>query len=316
MRVLVTGATGFVGQALCARLAQLGYAVRALLRRDRPLPEGASDCAVIGDIGEATDWGPALRDVQAVVHLAARAHVLHDACRNDELYFRTNSRGTERLAESAARCGVERFVFLSTIKVNGEESPIRGFTAKDPPNPLDVYGRSKWEAEKAIARIAEDFGLPAVIVRSPLVYGPGVRANFLRMLRWVDRERPLPLAAIDNRRSLVSVWNLCDLLVHAIEEPAATGGTWLVSDGEDLSTPELIRRIAHAMNRRPRLLPVPAAILQGASTLIGRREEMRRLCGSLAVDICETREALGWNPPVSLDEALALTVAWYRGGQP
>jgi nucleoside-diphosphate-sugar epimerase len=311
-RVLVTGATGCVGQALCTKLALQGYRVRAAVRGGSPAPPGADECAPVDDIGEQTDWSVALRGVDAVVHLAARSHIIRDSSKNAELYFRTNARGTERLAEAAAHSGVERLVFLSSVKVNGEETLSGAFSARDKPKPADAYGMSKWAAEQAIAEVMKRAGLNAVVVRSPLVYGPGVKANFLRMLRWVDRGWPLPLGAIDNRRSIVCIWNLCDLLAHAIKMPAALGGTWMVSDGEDVSTPELLRRIAHAMNRRARLIRLPIAALSWMSHLTSRGEEIQRLYGSLVVDIAETRQILGWNPSVSMNDAILQTVAWYR----
>jgi UDP-glucose 4-epimerase len=207
---------------------------------------------------------------------------------------------------------------VSSIKVNGESTIGRAYTRDDEPHPRDAYGWSKWHAEERVREIAKRTGMEAVIVRPPLVYGPGVRANFLRLLRWVDKERPLPLGAIRNSRSLVSVWNLCDLLVRLLERPAAPGRTWMVSDGEDLSTPELIRRIAGAMNRRARLVPVPVGVLDLLGKLTGRHAEVARLCSSLAVDIDQTRRELEWTPPMKVDEAIARTVNWYlsENGRP
>jgi UDP-glucose 4-epimerase len=202
-------------------------------------------------------------------------------------------------------------VFLSTVKVNGEETDGRLYTAADEPHPQDAYGKSKWLAENAVNDIAAQTGMQAVIVRPPLVYGPGVRANFYRLMCWIDKQRPLPLGAVHNRRSLVSIWNLCDLLANIMENPAATRGTWMVSDANDLSTPELIRRIAAAMHRRTRLLRVPITLLRTAASLMGRTAEVTRLCGSLAVDISRTRSVLGWSPPLSVDDGLSRTVAWY-----
>jgi UDP-glucose 4-epimerase len=230
---------------------------------------------------------------------------------NSDLYTRTNTDGTARLASQAATSGVRRFVFLSTVKVNGEETDGRAYTPADEPHPQDPYGKSKWLAEKALNDIAAQTRMETVIVRPPLVYGPGVRANFYRLMRWIDKQRPLPLGAIRNRRSLVSIWNLCDLLVNILENPAATHGTWMVSDANDLSTPELIRRIAAVMHRRTRLLRVPITLLQLGASMTGRTGEVRRLCGSLPVDISQTRAALGWSPPMSVDQALSRTVAWY-----
>lgn len=315
--VLVTGATGFVGQTLCGVLARSGYVVRAALRNDRALAPGVSETAVVGDIGAITDWRAALHGIEMVVHVAARAHVLHDPSANSSQYIETNVHGTERLVDSAARAGVRRFVFLSSIKVNGEATTEHAYTADDEPRPRDAYGSSKWLAEERVRQVAKCTGMEAVIVRPPLVYGPGVRANFLRLLHWVDKERPLPLGAIKNSRSLVSVWNLCDLLVRLLEQPTAPGRTWMVSDGEDLSTPELIRRIASSMNRRARLVPVPVGVLNLLGGLTGRKAEIARLCSSLAVNIDQTRRELEWTPPMKMDEAIARTVNWYlsEGGR-
>jgi len=310
-RVLVTGATGFVGQTLCQLLARSGYVVRAALRDDRSMPDYISEKAVVGDIATTTDWGTSLRGVDVVLHLAARVHVLHDSSANSDFYGETNARGTEHLANSSAEAGVRRFAYLSSVKVNGEETIGHAYTSHDQPHPQDAYGTSKWLAENHVIGIASRTGMEAVIVRSPLVYGPGVRANFLRLLRWVDKEWPLPLGAIENRRSLVSVWNLCDLLVLLLKHPHAPGRIWMVSDGEDLSTPELVQRLGKAMSRRVRLMPVPVGLLRLIGGLIGQKAEMARLCGSLVVDIESTRRELEWAPPVKLDDGLARTVAAY-----
>jgi nucleoside-diphosphate-sugar epimerase len=312
IRVLLTGVTGLVGSALAAALAESGHAVRAALRTDRPPPPGCAESVLVGDIGPDTDWTIALRDVDQVVHAAARVHVRGDESMNAELYMQTNAHGTQRLAAAAADAGVSRFVLLSTVKVNGEETTGHAYTPSDEPRPRDGYAMSKWVAEQLLTQLAARSAMQAVIVRAPLVYGPGVRANFLRLLRWVDRERLLPLAAIRNQRSLVSVWNLCDLLLHVLEHPAAAGRTWMVSDGRDVSTPDLVRYLASAMGRRARLLHVPVPLLLLAGGLLGNGAEMRRLCGSLTVDIAQTRERLSWSPPLSMDEALARTVSWYQ----
>jgi nucleoside-diphosphate-sugar epimerase len=310
-RVLVTGANGFVGRALCSALAASNYHVRAVLRR-APSNRGAvSEVIAVGDIGAATDWTAALDGVDCVVHLAARAHIANDARANSALYVETNVHGSRRLAEAAARGGVGRMIYLSSVKVNGEESRSNPYTSADPPRPEGIYGMSKWQGEIAVAEVAASAGMQVTIVRSPLVYGPGVRANFLRLLRWVDKEYPLPLGAVDNRRSLVSIWNLCDLLVRLVENPLAAGHTWMVSDAEDLSTPELIRRTARHMGRRVRLLPVPVNLLFFCGRFTGWEAEVSRLTGSLEVDIAPTRRCLGWSPPISVDVALERTIDWY-----
>jgi nucleoside-diphosphate-sugar epimerase len=275
------------------------------------MSDAVAEKAMVGDILGTTDWSAALEEVDLVVHAAARAHVLHDSESSSNLYLTTNAQGTRHLAHAAASAGVRRFVYLSSIKVNGEETTGAAYTSSDEPRPQDAYGKSKWLGEQWLGEIAGKSGMEAVIIRSPLVYGPGVRANFLRLMRWVDRGWPLPVGAIRNQRSLVSIWNLCDLLRTVLTHPLAAGRTWLVSDGEDLSTPELIRRLGRAMNRRVRLLPVPSAVLEMCGVITGRRAEIARLCGSLVLDVSQTRSVLDWCPPLSVDEALARTVAWY-----
>jgi UDP-glucose 4-epimerase len=312
-RVLVTGATGFIGSVLCEALARSNFLVRGALRTDRAVPAAIAEKVIVGDINSTTDWTQALQGVDLVIHAAARSHTLHAARDSSNLYFETNERGTQRLASESAQTQVTRFVYLSSIKANGEETGARAYTPFDDPQPQDDYGLSKWHAEQHVAAVAGHTGMETVIVRPPLVYGPGVRANFLRLLQWVDRGWPLPLGAVRNKRSLVNVWNLCDFLLLALKHPSAPGGTWMVSDGEDLSTPDLIRRIGAAMARRVRLVPVPVGLLQLSAGLVGRRAELARLCGSLSVDITQTRAELGWSPRATVDEALARTVAWYRG---
>lgn len=310
-RVLVTGAGGFVGTELCATLARSGYLVRAALRADRPVAEAVAEKCVVGEIGSATDWSAALRGVDVVIHLAARVHVPGDPAANRSLYFETNAAGAGRLAGAAARAGVRRFVGVSSIKVNGEQTTDRPYTDADEPSPADPYAESKRLGELMVLDAAARTGMEVVHVRPPLVYGSGVRANFLRLLRWIDSRRPLPFGSVNNRRSLVSVWNLSDLIVGLVRNPAAPGRTWLVSDGEDLSTPELIRRIGVAMGRPARLLAVPLVPLRIAGALTGSSASIARLLDSLQVDISRTRALLGWTPPLSVEEGLARTVRWY-----
>lgn len=310
-RVLVTGATGFVGSVLCEALAQSGYLVRAALRSARPVPACIAETVITGDIATCDTWSEALQDVDAVVHAAALAHVMHDDPAGMARYVATNANATRRLAEAAARAGIRRFIYLSSIKVNGEETSDAGYTPQDEPAPHGAYARSKWLAENYLTDVAGRSTMEAVIVRPPLVYGPHVKANFLRLLRWVDRRLPLPFGAVHNRRSLVSIWNLCDLLVRLLDHPRAAGRTWMVSDGEDLSTPELVRRIARSMNKPPRLFDVPVRLLEWAGLCVGRGAEIRRLTSSLVVDISSTRRELEWSPAVSVDEAIERTVGWY-----
>jgi UDP-glucose 4-epimerase len=268
---------------------------------------------VVGDINSTCDWTAALEGVDSIIHAAARVHVLHDDVALSNLYTETNELGTRCLATSAVRARVRRFIYLSTVKVNGEETNGRAYTALDEPRPQDPYGISKWHAEQHVIQIAGSSGMEAVIVRSPLVYGPGVRGNFLRLMRLVERGWPLPLGAVRNKRSLVNIWNLCDLLLHALKHPSAPSRTWMVSDGEDLSTGDLLRSIGNAMGQRVRLFPVPIAVLQLCADLLGRRAEIARLVDSLVIDITQTCADLGWSPSVKVDVALARTVAWYLG---
>lgn len=307
--VLVTGANGFVGRALCDALAVSGRRVRRAVRAETA---GLEDAIAVGDICGSTDWGRALDSVSCVVHLAARTHVLRETA-SDPLaeYRRINVDGTDALARQAARAGVRRVVFLSSIKVNGEAAAAP-FTERDAPRPEDGYGISKWEAEQALARAAAEGAMEFVILRPPLVYGPGVRGNFLRMMRLVARGVPLPIASIANRRSLIYLGNLVDAIVAVSGSPRAAGRTFLVSDGEDVSTPDLARAIAHALGVPPRLLPCPRTVLELGAALTGRRAELARLTGSLQVDGSALRRELGWSPRHTLAQGLAETARWYH----
>jgi nucleoside-diphosphate-sugar epimerase len=266
---------------------------------------------VTGDIGALTEWRRALNGVEMVVHAAARTHVLHDAAANTHRYFEVNAQGTEQLARAAAAAGVRRFIYLSSVKVNGESTSEHPYRSDDPPRPQDDYGRSKLQAEISLAQAAKGTAMEVAIVRPPLIYGPGVRANFLRLMQWVDRRRPLPFGSIHNARSLVSVWTVNDLLLKLLAHPRSVSGVWLVADGEDLATPDLIRRIGRSLEREVRLLRVPRALLLLCGGLAGKGAELARLCGSLQVDAGPTRRAFDWSPPLSVDEALQRTAAWY-----
>lgn len=267
--------------------------------------------AATGDLGPDADWRPALSGVQAVVHCAARVHIMADTSADPLAEFRrVNVDGTLALARQAAAAGVRRFVLLSSVKVHGEATaPGHPFHADDAPRPEDAYGLSKHEAEQALRHLAAETGLEVVVVRSPLVYGPGVKANFAQLMRAVALGVPLPLGALHNRRSLVGLDNLVDLLRVCLDHPAAANQTFLVSDGEDLSTTELVHRLGRALGRPARLLPVPAPLLRAGAALLGRRAAVDRLCGSLQVDIASTRARLGWTPPVSVDEGLRRAAA-------
>jgi nucleoside-diphosphate-sugar epimerase len=313
VRILVTGAGGFVGGALCGVLGGSGHWVRAALRSAGAIPHGAAEAVVIGDIAADVDWSSALEGVDAVIHTAARAHIGSDIRSNWELYERTNSSATRRLAIASVESGVRRFVYLSSVKVNGEGSK-KPYTSSDNPCPEDNYGRSKLLGEQYLLAAANESAMEAAIVRSPLVYGPGVRANFLRLMRWIDRGIPLPFGAIRNQRSYVSLWNLCSLLTHLLDAPMGPGPVWMVSDREDVSTPELMRRIGRQMGRSVRLIPIPESMLRLLGAVTGRQAEAARLCGSLTLDITKTCDQLQWVPPLSLDEGLKRTVRWYLTG--
>ena len=304
-RVLVTGATGLVGSQLMSALRQQQFDAVGTSRQP-----GQGLCAV-APLGPDTDWGAALAGCAAVVHLAARVHVMNETASDPLAEFRTaNVAGTAALARQAAALGVKHFVFVSSIKVNGEHTLDRPFTAADIPRPQDPYGISKYEAEQAIQQICAQSDMKFTIVRPPLVYGPGVKANFQRLMRAVQGGAPLPLGGITrNRRSLVAVSNLNSLIIACLLNPAASGEVFLVSDGEDMSTAGLVRAIAQAIQKKPVLLPVPVSLLRLAGRLAGKAAAVERLCGSLAVDISKNRDVLGWVPAISIAQALRETVA-------
>lgn len=312
-RVLVTGANGFIGSALCRALVEAGHAPQGAVRRIVPSSKGLDTATCVGEIDGNTDWSAALGGIECIVHLAARTHMLRETAA-DLLaeYRRVNVEGTQRLAQQATAAGVRRFVFLSSVKVNGEMTAARAFTENDAPRPEDVYGISKWEAEQELLRISRATGLEIVVLRPPLVYGPGVKGNFLRLLRLVARGVPLPLASVHNRRSLVYLGNLVDAIVTAISAPQAAGQTYLVSDGQDVSTPDLVRAIARALDVRARLFPCPVALLRAAAALAGRGEEAARLTGSLQVDVSKIGRELGWQPRYTLEQGLAETARWFK----
>jgi nucleoside-diphosphate-sugar epimerase len=316
-QILVTGANGFVGQALCKTLRLKGYPVRAAVRTSATDTKAdfaiRTETVVVGSITAGTDWTSRLTGVEVVVHLAARTHIIHENAGGVLVRYRqVNVEATERLASMAAASGVKRFVFMSSVKVNGERTFDHSFTEIDMPQPGDAYGISKWEAEQALARIAKETGLEFVVVRSPLVYGPGVKGNFLHLMRLIARGTPLPLASVANRRSLIYVGNLVDAITACIEAPAAASKTYLVSDGEDVSTPDLIRAMAAALGVPARLFPFPAALLRLGAGMLGKSAEIARLIGSLQVDSTRIQNELGWRPRSTLTEGIEQTARWYR----
>lgn len=312
--MLVTGANGFVGRAVVAGLALRGHKVRGVRRRHAMLTVDGVSAAVIAGIDGETDWSSALDGVGTVIHLAARVHVMRERVADPISEFRrVNVAGTEHLARSAAASGVKRFVFVSSIKVNGEETPGGWkFSELDRPSPQDPYGISKWEAEQALHRVAQETGLEVVIVRPPLVYGPGVKGNFIQLLKVLRFGVPLPFASICNRRDLIYVENLADVLIACATHPAAAGQTYLVCDGEALSTPELLRLLAAGIGRPARLLRCPPHWLSGLGWLLGKSQQMERLLGSLQIDSGKIRHELNWMPPYTVGQGLQATADWYR----
>ncbi|OGW39374.1 MAG: NAD-dependent dehydratase [Nitrospirae bacterium GWC2_56_14] len=314
LMILVTGANGFIGRALSKRMIADGWLVRGAVRsadRAAQLPPGVEQ-VLIGEVGPGTDWSSALAGIETVVHLAARVHVA-DRWTEDssEAHRLVNLAGTERLAHQAASHGVRRFVFLSTVKVHGEESPVP-YDEDAPCMPRDPYGASKLEAEKVLRTIGRETGMQVVILRPPLVYGAGVKANVLRLMTIVQRGIPLPLASVNNRRSLIYLGNLTDAIVVCATNAKAAGRTFLVSDDEDVSTPELIRKIAYSLERPVRLVPFPIPFMRLLGKLTGRSQSIEKVVGSLVVDSGRIRRELNWKPPFTMAEGLKETADWFR----
>ncbi|WP_313132025.1 UDP-glucose 4-epimerase family protein [Stutzerimonas nitrititolerans] len=304
-KICLTGSSGFVGSRLLYELKQVTtFQVAGLCRR---LPQDTNESAffAMGDLQQA-DLSELLRDTDVFIHTAARAHIMKDEVADPLAeYRRVNVEGTLNLARQAAAAGVKRFVFISSIKVNGEATGNgKAFGADDKPAPEDAYGLSKLEAEQGLMLLGAETGMEVVIIRPPLVYGPGVKGNFASMIKLVEKGLPLPLGAIHNQRSLVGIDNLVDLIIRCIDHPAAANQVFLAGDGEDLSTTELLRGVGKAMGKPARLIPVPAGLLQFGATLLGRKAVAQRLLGSLQVDISKTCELLDWKPPYTVEEGL------------
>ncbi|NBF03839.1 NAD-dependent epimerase/dehydratase family protein [Pseudomonas sp. Fl5BN2] len=317
-RILLTGASGFVGRAVhdCLSKTTAHELVVAVRKHIYGLPVTTS-VAQIDQIDGATDWMHILVGCDVVIHAAARVHVMNDSSVDPLASFRkVNVEGTLNLARQAAQKGVRRFVFISSIKVNGEETSLDvPYTADAAPAPVDPYGISKMEAENGLMIIAAQTGMEVVIIRPTLVYGPGVKANFLNMMRWLHKGIPLPFGAIHNRRSLVALGNLVDLIIVCIAHPKAANQKFLVSDGDDLSTTELLQRMARALRKPARLLPVPSVFLTVCAFFFGKKSLSQRLCGSLQVDISKNRELLSWTPPIAVDVAFDATAKYFLDEQ-
>lgn len=309
-KVMVTGATGFVGQQLCTAFDNAhGIEVIAAVREPKDI---GVQTVVVGDINSNTTWKTSLNQVGVVFHLAARVHVMHDDVEDPLAAFReVNLHGTVNLARQAAAAGVKRFVYVSSIKVNGECTDVKPFTETDDPHPQDPYGISKWEAEQALGKIGRETGMEIVIVRPPLVYGPGVKANFYSLLKLVSKALPLPLGSIHNRRSMIYVGNLVDALILCATHPAAAGQTYLVSDGDSVSTPQLVKEIATAMKRPERVFPFPLSVMRFFASLIGKSSAVDRLTQSLEVGSSKIEKELGWQPPYSMQQGLQKTADWF-----
>jgi nucleoside-diphosphate-sugar epimerase len=312
--ILLTGANGFVGRALAAQLVERGLALRCVVRGNSSSPVNESLTIRIDSISSLQDWDSGLVGIDTVIHAAARVHIMKDTEVNPLLEFRkVNTSGTLNLARQASENGVKRFIYISSIKVNGEyTAKNRPFTPDSVFVPTEPYALSKYEAEQGLLDLADKTDMEVVIIRPPLVYGAAVRANFRSLILAVNRGLPLPLGAINNRRSLVALDNLVDLIITCIGHPAAANQTFLAGDGEDLSTTELLRRIGKALGKPARLIDFPVGLLTFLASLLGKKAVAQRLCSSLQVDISKTRMLLGWEPPVSVDEGLRRTVAYMK----
>ena len=313
VRVLITGANGFVGSALCGHMRRCGHEVVATVRGDATDLDAAA-VQVLGDLGAGLDWARVLTGVEAVVHLAAVTHA--DADAPPEYFRRVNVAGTLRLARAAVTASARRFVFMSSIKVNGDRSPIADgvpvrLSGADQPQPQDIYGTSKWEAEQALFELGAAAPLEVVVLRPPLLYGPGHKGNMLRLMRWIARRIPLPLASVANQRSLLFVDNLVAAVALAVTRPDIPSAAYTLAD-VDLSTPALVELIARHLRVRANLFRMPVGLLGAAARLAGAEAAAARLTSSLIVDSSAAAEALGWQPAIDVERAMAATAAWYR----
>jgi len=310
--VLVTGASGFIGEALCAEMMRRNFQIKAALRSHKHF-NFAGETIYLGDIDGSTQWGDHLKGIDVVIHLAARVHVMRESNSDPlEAFRRVNVWGTEHLARMASCNGVKRFVYVSSIGVNGVLTTSQSFNESDKVNPHNAYAMSKWEAEQALHRVAQETGLEIVIIRPPLVYGVGAPGNFAQMMHVISKQIPLPFADINNRRSFVYVGNLVDALITCAQHPAAAAQTYLISDGDDISTPDLLRQLGVGMRCPVRLFALSPKLLKWIGAFVGKSDQVDRLTGSLQVDSGKIRRELNWTPPYTLQQGLQATAEWYR----
>ena len=314
VKILITGATGFVGEAVARQLnIQKGIQVIAAVRKKvMNLPSNIEQ-VMVDDLSATTDYADRFADIDVVIHAAARVHVMQDDASDPLAEFRkVNVEGTLNLARQAAASGVKRFIFISSIKVNGEATNESPFTPDDTITTKDPYGKSKWEAEQGLFKLAETTGMEVVVIRPPLIYGPGVKANFMKMMQAMQKGLPLPLGAVQNQRSLVALDNLVSFIVCCVDHPKAANEVFLIADGEDVSTTELLRKIAKAFGKKAMLLPVPVGLMMFVAKLIGKADVASRLFGSLQVDSSKARELLGWKPVITMDEQLKKITSYVK----
>ena len=311
--ILLTGANGFVGKELVIQSKKRNLEVKCVIRGKSPSPVKENSTIRIDSISTHGDWARELLDVESIIHTAARVHIMNDDASDSLVEFRKiNTDGTLNLARQAADSGIKRFIYLSSIKVNGEDTMSGvSFSPDDEFIPDDPYGLSKYEAEQGLLVLAKETNMEVVIIRPPLVYGPGVKANFASMMKWVYKGVPLPFGAVHNQRSLVALDNLVSFIIHCIDHPKAANEIFLISDGEDVSTTELLQKVAKAFGKRPFLIPVPVSLMKFTAKLLGKADVADRLFGSLQVDSSKARDLLGWKRVISIDEQLEKTVEAY-----